>query len=119
MEKINEEKINEVLNWVTGIANNSTDFVLEQAPLYAQELIAYTLTINTVVFIIGIVLIIIAISCLIASTKKTRGFSDDVLLIIALHVTLISAFCLMCSVPNLIKIKTAPRVFIMDHIRNI
>ena len=133
MTKELEQKMMTTLDWVGEVADGSKEFILEQAPIYAQEIIAWHFWSNTIVA----VLCLISLIPLIKYTNKwlkrikdikeeNKGLSvlygQDVegpIAIVSLLVCTIIVVILMASSSSIdaAKAKMAPRVLIMEHFR--
>ena len=122
---MNEEITNEVqedlITWLKEKIDGAEGFVLEQAPLYCQELLEYSWFYNVLTLGLSIAFFLTLIIITIVSVKR-RWFDEKVFLFsYALCYGLLLIFVLgsiFISTSSLIKIKTAPRVFILDHITN-
>ena len=121
---MNEEITNEVqedlITWIKEKIDGAEGFVLEQAPLYCQELLEYAWFYNVLALGFSIAFFLTLIILTIVAGKR-RWFDKDVfwfsylffggLLYIPILLGAIN------STRSIIKIKTAPRVFILDYIK--
>jgi hypothetical protein len=123
METNVEEKLDKILNFVEQTATKAGDFVVEQTPLFVQELLAWNFTIDLIWFVIGVVslLIIPLVLFLAVKATKTDPVNSENYFGVA---AVISAVCLSVGIPlattNLdwIKIKIAPRVWLVEYTKD-
>lgn len=119
----------ELLGWLKTTAQKGGDFLAEEAPLYAQEVVSWTFWSNS----IGVVLISLGIvaSILIARhcwTRCAAGMKSDydspnpawlvpgiVLSILPLVLIMPLVFCIMGAT----KAAVAPRMVIVEHVRGL
>ena len=120
----------ELITWLDSTTNLGKDFLSEQVPLYEQELFKYAITTN----VFGLVAsLIVSVSCSIFLWKfikaikskskfliwdfKGRYYDSSFVAILAVIFVLISTLPFVpYTIYNLFKIKTAPRVYIIEHI---
>jgi magnesium-transporting ATPase (P-type) len=118
-----KQQINEALQWLQSTGQSLVDFTSEQAPLYCQEVLNWTFYSNLIVVIIGIIWIIGSLF-LIKPCKKAWNFDygggvDGNFIAISTTVALVIAFAFIpiniFSVVNMIKVKVAPRMVLVEH----
>ena len=114
MGKINEEEISNAIQWASGETVDQ-----EQSALYMQDLMRQALAINAMMFALSIGFLIIAGSCLCTLDTKRLMRTDALITSIMVFSIVASLLFLVYSVPRIIKLKNSPRVFIVEHIRNI
>lgn len=107
-----EKKSVELLGWLEQAIKSGADFASTQTPLYIQELLQYNFTVSLIWFIIFLVLAIICAVLFILGVRNPREDGRVPVGLIGFVVFIIMTFC-SC---DWIKIKVAPRVYIMDYI---
>lgn len=128
-----EEQILESLKWVGETAQDSKDFLLEQAPLYCQEVVAYeiwrqsifittSLFVSLLFFGLGVYLYRKILWHENYARKMGKPCIDTSIKHFVLNVFIaLSLISFLASVPNstikIIKAKTAPRVLIVEHLQ--
>jgi len=112
-----EEKLVDMLNWVEGALKTGSDFMVEQTPLYIQELLAYNFWISLVWFILSLV---VFIGCIFGGyrCKKCKNPDEELFFVIMiLSVPLFISTFGMYENTDWFKIKVAPRVYVVDYLR--
>jgi len=121
---INYEQVSaELLQWLSNTAQSTTDFLTIQTPLYVQELLAWSFVYYTVWCVVSILFAVPFIYFIRQAIKEyDRTNAEDeelfcVFLIFLCSVIVISALGASCyNASQAIKIKVAPRVYLVDHI---
>ncbi len=115
-----DTEIAETLQWIRQTMESGTDFLTDQAPLYADELLRYGWVSAWAFFWLSAIGIVAAIVAVVLSARR---LSDDeyavypVLgLVIGGAIGIGSIAGVAESVNDLVKIKHAPRIYIVDHI---
>ena len=118
MKKEVEEKLVDMLNWAEGALKTGSDFVVEQTPLYIQELLIYNFWASLTWFVISFICFIITIyatyrlvSYFVKTDKDALPFTMFLVLPILLSIMA------MEKNTDWFKIKVAPRVYIVDYLR--
>lgn len=108
-----------------GVAQ-AVDFALQQAPLIVQEFLSWKMgeaIFNCIFFSIAI---IILLSIIVWAKKKTKTlyFHDDamvgysIIIIFCTFLTIGSTIPIKNNIETIIKIKLAPRVYIIEYVTN-
>lgn len=120
MNQETEEKLNQTLDWIGETASQGKDFVLEQAPLYAQELIRYEIISSLIFCSLFLVAGVVGLVLLFKSMKEQcPGEVDRFYLGMgAMSVIPFSLFGTLETGMDAIKAYTAPRVVIVEHLRD-
>jgi hypothetical protein len=104
-----------LLEVLTSILNDSKEFVIDQSPLYAQEIVKWEIS----KAYIGITLFLLLAITLFALSRfiyKKFGRGGDDIFVLPLGVGTICLFLTLAPITHLIKAKVAPRVVIIDSI---
>lgn len=134
MKQAAAENAEELVAWVKGLATEGEEFVREQAPLLAQEIIAWRFWENAVqaaawlVLMVAMICIATIMFRLMAKLLRAEeGCEDDadkfVVFTIVFAVTAILAICsgfgLMDDGREAIKAAVAPRVVLLEELRRL
>jgi heme/copper-type cytochrome/quinol oxidase subunit 2 len=119
----NEQQINEALQWLQSTGQSLVDFTGEQAPLYCQEVLNWTFYSNMITVIIGIIWIIGSLflikPCIKAWNFKYGDNDKGVAISVSTTMALVIAFFFIpitiMSVVDMVKIKVAPRMVLVEH----
>jgi hypothetical protein len=119
----NEQQINEALQWLQSTGQSLVDFTGEQAPLYCQEVLNWTFYGNMITVIIGIIWIIgslFLIKPCIKAWNFEYGYCNKAAAIsvsTSLALVIAGAFIPITirSVVDMVKIKVAPRMVLIEH----
>lgn len=123
-KQILESKMLETLQWVEQSIKTTSDFASEQVPLYIQELLVYNFWMSLAGFIIGIIFIIAIIPTAKVFTKESKKgiLEQDSIKLFGSSIGsfLFLAVGMVLTIENTdwIKIKLAPRVYIVDYLRS-
>lgn len=115
------EQLDEGLKFVIDTMRESKEFVSAQAPDVIQQMISYDSTMAWIGITFGIVLLITGIVGLIKSKNKEQpspfyGDDDRGWWMFVMASIMCIAFVIMAiNTSTLIKIKTAPKVYILDE----
>lgn len=115
-----ETQLSNLLTWAEQATSTTATFVAEQTPLYITELLVYNFWLSLICFISFALLLLISIIApvLIVKCAKVNYFyeiSPTILLfIIPIFIGLIGVSENM----DWLKIKLAPRVYIVDYLRD-
>jgi hypothetical protein len=118
MKEETEEKLLGMLEWVEGATKSGADFLSEQTPLYVQELLVYHFWVSAAVWMIfGLLLIPMIYGGVKVYKMLTEGSEDNrALWCMLLPVYLIVTPPVIYNNSDWIKIKLAPRVFVVDYV---
>lgn len=118
-------ELTSTLEWLRTTAESSSDFIIEQAPLYAQELLAYGLWSNVFMLTVSLVAILIGFAlvrwCLITEFKDSSTTESVCVLVIFFNSAslLFGGISSLYTISNILQIHLAPRVYILEHLPNI
>jgi len=117
-------KINESLSWIGETIKNSQEFIHEQAPLYAQEVLEWALWSNTITAIISLLMIIIALIGLALASRRLMkgeeegdGVMEILVIMIGAFIAITCSMTLFLSLKSAIKSQVAPRALLIEHIQ--
>ncbi len=91
------------------------DFVLDQAPQLAKELVRYEVWSSLSWIIISSIAIFLVIKY---SWKWARGCNDDIAFVIPVFCLFVCVPMFLLSLQSEIKALTAPRLIILDYVRD-
>ncbi len=123
-----DEAINNFINEMTSILKSTKGFVLEQAPDIFNQILAYNLISSIVLICICIlVLLIVGLSIYFSykhylKSKATyKSYTVDYM---AMHmfvmiITIVSFFSISTSIFEIIKIKTAPKIYLLEYFSSV
>jgi hypothetical protein len=118
MKEETEEKLLGMLEWVEGVTKSGGEFLSEQTPLYIQELLHYHFWTSAVIWgFAGLTLIPIIFGVM----KVKKMFDDNeedyrVIWFLVFIVYLITTPPTLYHNSDWIKIKLAPRVYVVDYV---
>jgi hypothetical protein len=115
-----ENKLLDILNWVDGTTKPSVDFIVEQTPLFIQELLTYNFYFSLTLFILsflGAVGSILALYKIIKYLSKTNNAELFPPLVILLILPFTISIIGISHNLDWFKIKMAPRVYVVDYLR--
>ena len=117
-----QDKTLNIINWLEGAIKTSTDFASEQIPLFIQELLHYNFVMSLSWFILGIVGVItmvIGAILLIKWANKNFHVRDDACYfgLIFLSLGFVCSSLMVFNNLDWIKIKLAPRVYLMEYVK--
>ncbi len=122
-KQILESKMLETLQWVEQSIKTTSDFASEQVPLYIQELLVYNFWMSLTWFIVGIIMIISLIPLVRIFIKEIRKPILNQNLGVAMPCLfgslglMAGGIVMIAENTDWIKIKLAPRVYIVDYLR--
>ena len=127
MNTTTEENIKTTLKWVGETAQEGKEFILEQAPLYARELLEWEFMQGVIMAAVyGVILASLIKAGLLLfkgiKNDKPHYYNSDGKICLIAIICLISIFATIGLVYNTcqaIKAKTAPRVIIMEHLNGL
>jgi Zn-dependent protease with chaperone function len=116
-----QTKLSSLLEWVESATTTGVNFVAEQTPLYITELLTYNFWISLIWFSIFIILLLCSVGALIYTVKyfnKHNFWHEEISPFIMFYIFPI-LICVWGAVEHTdwIKIKLAPRVYIVDYLR--
>lgn len=113
MDKKLEQSLDKLIKYI----EQGTEFAIEQAPLYARELVEYTAMVSGLYTILCVTVAILSILTLIWAVKNWDKHEITLPLSIFAPIFLISSLCVgIISTQDYIKAKYAPRVLVMEHL---
>lgn len=92
------------------------EFGREQAPIIVEQLLTYNMYVSASLASLGFVLLFIAIWLW---KKTTSGAYDEIVYIISAIVAILGALMVTINAAILVKVITAPNLFVLDYIRTI
>lgn len=114
-----QELLDKLLTDLLSIVEKGTTLVAEQLPLIAQELLQYRLCIAIVGVGIGLLFFILA-ALVFSKTKNVRCTDTKVGITIgAIILAVVGASIVLANGTTAIKIKIAPRLYVIDYLRHI
>jgi cytochrome c biogenesis factor len=131
MNEHTEQNINDAINWLQQTGGAIQDFATTQAPLYCQEVVAWTFWQNMAYTSIGLFLLILCALSAKQVRPAWREYKDSKPTIYeepwaAIRWSILTAvffvFGLIFVVENIgdtIKAKVAPRLVIVEHLRGL
>jgi hypothetical protein len=120
VEKLNESGV-EAITSVLEFMKSGTNFVAEQAPLYVQELLQWGFYDNLIsAIIVGIFSLIFLIASALSFRKMIKEDEPPLLIIVGVFAIFSIGFFIDCvsNTKECIKIKVAPRVYIIESLTN-
>jgi hypothetical protein len=120
-----QENITEAIKWLQTTAGQIQDFAVEQAPLYCQEIVAWTFWHAMAGIALGVAFILVPVIFIYNFRKVIlRDLSD------AGHVSFFAGVfgffslvagvaCICKSAPQAIKAHVAPRIVIIEHLQGL
>lgn len=117
-----EDKTINIINWLEDAIKTSTDFASEQIPLFIQELLHYNFVMSLSWFIVGIIGIIAVIYTAYRLIKM--AIKDGCIDMVGPPVVIMGIFilaiftCVSVNHMDWIKIKLAPRVYLMEYVKD-
>lgn len=122
MNELTDAQVAQSLEWLRSNAEAAKDFTVEQAPLYFQELVHYTIISSAVWVAAGAIVAAFAVKyAKVAYRRLTEDIYDDAGFVAALvsSVLILFTFMALCiGTPDLLKATLAPRVLILEHLTN-
>jgi hypothetical protein len=125
MNEHTEQNINEAIDWLQQTGGSIQDFATTQAPLYCQEVVAWTFWMGFICTMIGTGVLVVGIyftSRLPKWLKEDKG-DPTARSIIAIFGgvlgLIIGGFTIASHLGDTIKAKVAPRIVIVEHLRGL
>jgi hypothetical protein len=119
-----DKSAGELLDWLKTSAEAGSGFLVEQAPLYAQEVVAWQflcgVIFSVVFFAAALCFIAIAIRGFYranANPRDEEAYCNVSMFLLAVSVVLVVFGSMFTA--DAIKAKVAPRVVIMEHVRGL
>ena len=107
-----------------GVAQ-AVDFALQQAPLVVQEFLSWKMgeaIFNCIFFSIAVIILLSIIVWAKKKIKKLQSYDDDDIVFYSMIITFCIVFAVGSTIPiknnieTIIKIKLAPRVYIIEYV---
>ncbi len=112
-----DTKLVELLDYVGQVARDADGLVRAQAPLVAQEIVAWYTWSSVLGMVVGVAMVVTSVVFL----RRTPRMSDDdsiCLTMVLCSVGLVlGLFGTGHSVANLVKVSTAPRVMVLEYVK--
>lgn len=125
MNEHTEQNINEAIDWLQQTGGSIQDFATAQAPLYCQEVVAWTFWRGSIYTAIGIGVLGVGVyfTCMIPKWLKEDKGGPTARCIIAIFGgilgLIIGGFTTASNIGDTIKAKVAPRLVIVEHLREL
>lgn len=126
MNEHTEKNINEAIDWLQQTGGSIQDFATTQAPLYCQEVVAWTFWIGLTGVLIGSLLLSLGSYCAFRFMKDLKDNDDSdlsgrgiVFLFSGLILFIVGSFTFGGGIADTIKAKVAPRIVIVEHLRGL
>jgi len=120
-EKLKTMKEQELTEWIKQKYEATEGFALEQGPLYFQELIKYEIFTSIMWISLMVLLLVFILVFMIRFYKQTEELGDGLALFMfcLLGLSGIILVIIFDGFDTLIKAHSAPRVLILEHIKNL
>jgi hypothetical protein len=114
-----QNQLTKMLEWAERATSTGVEFVVEQTPLYIQELLVYNFWISLIYFLIGILILVGSMILFIKaiSAMKKNDFWECSPFLTCFLLPIGMGVGLMKENTDWLKIKLAPRVYIIDYLR--
>lgn len=114
---IEQSKQDQLADFFLKTLNDGSDFVKEQAPAVAREVLSYGLIDSVFEIIYALCMAAFCIYMIHLSIKFSEKGNDAVILTIIATVVsgLLFPIMLVCSVDKLLKVEFAPKLFILEQ----
>jgi len=126
---MNEEEKSELIRFLHGVetrVDRAENFVVEQAPLYVQEVLDWEFygSILMLVVLLSLVLLWFAITSFLYYKAETMVGEDkntpqNTLFTASIVVIVIAALCMASNIYDLVKSVVAPRVVVIQKLKNV
>jgi hypothetical protein len=113
------DKLNEALSVLVDLLKSTKDFVGDQAPKVAQEIVAMTYMeaiVDSIFLVVLIGVCVFFIRKINAYCRRENEFEPYFASVILSIVSLFTLCGLACKVETMVKCKYAPRVVILDYV---
>jgi uncharacterized membrane protein len=114
-----ENQLSNLLTWAEQATSTTVAFVSEQTPLYITELLQYNFYLSLVCFVLfGLLLVVgIFLNIIFIKWMKTNNDWEMTPLIFITVIPIIFGIFGTVNNADWVKIKLAPRVYIVDYLR--
>lgn len=123
MNKELEQCLTQFINKALDVANKGIDTAGEQIPLILQEIIQWQLlsAIGFTALFTAISVLGFALSYYLYRKYKSLDFDDDLFIAIIISIGSLAVFSasLICNLPTIIKVLTAPRLVILEYLKGL
>lgn len=116
-----QDKTLNIINWLESAIKTSTDFASEQIPLFIQELLHYNFVMSLIWFSVGIATFIIIAYYTRKFCKwmtEEDNWDEYSPAVIFFAMALIGCIIFSACHMDWIKIKLAPRVYLMEYVKD-
>jgi hypothetical protein len=118
-----EKNINEAIDWLQQTSGQIQDFAAEQAPLYCREVVAWEFWIGIAGSLLGAAIALAGVWLVrkgIQLSHNPKSSGEEVLPMMFGAVVLLASIGLLCTMlPRTIKATVAPRLVIVEHLRQL
>ena len=117
-----QESAHELVAWFTNAAQNGEAFVIEQAPLYAQEVVAWTFWSNFTIVATALLALAVLLVVGIVGFRKLKSDEFETgfpLTLLGFGFSIIPFLIASTAVLDAIQALVAPRVVILEHIQGL
>ena len=121
-----EEKLKESAGKLLDFVEKSGDFVVEQTPLYVQELVEYHffenllgLVISSVLFFAGILIWVVILVSITKSKRSDKIFDCTMTSIMSIAILTPVTMSVVCFGKECYKAKNTPRVLIVEKLNKL
>lgn len=122
MNEATEKNINEAINWIQETASSVQDFAIEQAPLYCREVVAWEFW-SGMALIGGALLVLVAGLLILKKVWKLLDGDEETVIgssvLFGIFILLPCVIVITHGARNGIKAAVAPRVVIIEHLKDI
>lgn len=118
-----DDLINKFTQKILVYLEKTESFMAKEVPGYLEEILTfgfYNEVLNIVLSVLFLLISVFVIKYLIKISKNDNDFEASALVVVACFIGWI--FCIVTlvnSTRDLMKIKTAPRVYLIDHVRGL
>ena len=124
MTEETEKSVNETLKWVAETADESKGFILEQAPLYAQEVVTWTYVQGAILMVsMWVLAAVLAVAAYkLHKAGKATDYDSVPYTFTAAIIGIVAVILCgtgVCGMQDMFKAKYAPRVVVIEHLRGV
>ena len=115
-----QNQLTSLLEWAESATKTGTNFVVEQTPLYISELLAYNFWLSLTYFVMSVLLLVISLTATYKFIKyalKQKSWESLMPFVMLFLFPIAIAISGMKINQEWIKIYLAPRLFVVDYLR--